>query len=179
MPAEMIGIVSNLEDQLYKDIKKLWALLERKCDCAAFEQYGHPHVSFQAARTSDIRQLKKDFQKLVSQIKPFEIEAGGLMHFDRKVICLEVRKTQRLLEIHQRINQFLQDQCRGLFEYYVPENWIPHITLAQEAPTMESFEKAWRELKDSTLRFRQRLHNICMVKWYPDKKIRIIRRYHL
>jgi 2'-5' RNA ligase len=179
MATETIGIVSNLEDRPYKDVKRLWALLKRKYDCVAYEQYGHPHVSFQAANSSDIRQLKKSLQTLAAQIEPFEIEAGGIMHFNRKVICLEVRKTERLIQIHQRINQFLQSRCRGLFEYYLPAKWIPHITLAQEAPTIESFEKAWRELKNSKLRFRQRLHNMCMVKWCPDGRIRIAKRYKL
>jgi 2'-5' RNA ligase len=176
---ETIGIVSNLEGQPYKKIKKLWASLERKYDCVAFEQYAHPHVSFQAARTSDIRQLKTDFQKLVSQIKPFKIEVGGLRHFDKKVIYLQIRKTQELVEIHRLVDHFLQTRCQDLFEYYTPENWIPHLTLAQKVPTVRNFEKAWHELTDSRLRFRQRLHNICMVKWYPDGKIKIAKRCEL
>jgi 2'-5' RNA ligase len=176
---ETIGIVSNLEGQLYKNVKKLWVSLERKYDCTAFQQYPHPHVSFQAARTLDIRQLKTDFQKLVSQIKPFEIEVGGLRHFDKKVIYLQIGKTQELVKIHRLVDHFLKTRCQDLFEYYTPKNWIPHLTLAQKIPNVRNFEKAWRELTDSRLRFRQKLHNICMVKWYPDGKIKIAKRYIL
>ena len=176
---DTIGIVSNLEGKPYKDIKKLWAWLEREYSCVAYEAYSHPHVSFQAAKTSDIRQLKRDVQKLASQIKPFEIEVGGLLHFDKKVICLQIRKTRELVKLHKLVNQFLEARCRDLFDYYLPHNWIPHITLAQEVPAARSFEKAWRELRDSNIRFRQRLNNICMVKWYPNGKIKIHSRYRL
>ena len=176
---ETIGIVSNLEGQPYKNIKKLWASLERKYDCVAFEQYAHPHVSFQAARTSDIRRLKREMQKLTLRIKPFEIEVDGLLHFDKKVICLQIKKTRRLLEIHKMINRFLEARCRDLFYYYIPANWIPHITVVQEVPATGSFENAWGELRDSKIKFRQRLGNMCMVKWYPNGKIKIARRYEL
>jgi 2'-5' RNA ligase len=176
---ETIGIVSNLEGKPYKNIKKLWASLERRYDCTAFEQYAHPHVSFQAARTSDVRRLKTDLQKLVSQIEPFVVEVKGIGHFDKKVIYLRIRKTQELVKIHRLVEQFLQIRCQDLFEYYTPENWIPHLTLAQEIPIIRNFEKAWRELTDSRLRFRQRLHNICMVKWHSDGKIKIAKRYIL
>lgn len=176
---ETIGIVSNLEGQPYKNIKKLWASLERKYDCVAVEQYAHPHVSFQAARTSDIRQLKRDMQKLTSRIKPFEIEVCGLLHFDKQVICLQIKKTGELLQVHKWINRFLEARCRDLFGYYRPENWIPHLTLAQRVPAERVFQKAWAELEDSRIEFRQRLHNLCMVRWCSDGKIRISKRYEL
>jgi 2'-5' RNA ligase len=179
MAMDTIGIVSNIEGQPYKDIKRIWAWLEREHNCVAYQAYSHPHLSFQAATTSDIRQLKRDMSMLTSRIKPFEIEVGGLLHFDKKVICLKIRKTRELVKIHTLVNQFLEARCRDLFDYYVPDNWIPHVTLAQEVPTAGSFDKAWRELRESKIRFRQRLNNICMVKWYPNGKIKIHSRYSL
>jgi len=176
---DTIGVVSNLEGKAYKDIKKLWARPEREYNCVAYEAYSHPHVSFQAARTSDIKGLKKEMQKLTSRIRPFEIEVGGLLHFDKKVICLQVKKTRELAEVHKLINRFLEARCRDLFHYYIPANWIPHITVVQEIRAAKSFEMAWRELKDSKIKFRRRLGNICMVKWYPDGKIKIARSYKL
>ena len=176
---DTIGVVSNLEGMPYKDIKKLWARLEREYDCVAYEAYSHPHVSFQAAKTADIRGLKREMQKLASEINPFEIEVGGLLHFDKKVICLKIKKTRELSEVHKLINQFLEARCRDLFHYYISTNWIPHITVVQDIPAAGSFERAWRELRDSKIKFRQRLSNICMVKWYPNGKIKIARRYEL
>lgn len=92
---------------------------------------------------------------------------------------MEIAKTRKLIEIQRRMNQFLKRRCKGLPEYYEPRNWLPHVTLAMDDLTGRNFENAWAELKDSTVRFRQKLHNLCIVKQYPSGKIRIDRRYEL
>ena len=179
MSPETIAIVSNLEGQPYKDVRRLWKLLERSYGCKAIQAYSHPHVSFQSARTPDVRQLKRDFENVVSQIRPFEIEVVGARHFRKDVIYLAVKRTRELAKIHKLINRFLESRCQDLVELYAPEHWLPHVTLAMEDLTEDNFEKAWMEFGGSNIRFKQRLHNICMVKWFPDGTIRIAKRYKL
>jgi 2'-5' RNA ligase len=179
MSAEMIGIVSNLEGEPYRDVKKLWTLFERKYNSRAIQAYLHPHFTFQIAKTQDIRQLKSDFVKPLSGIKPFEIEVEGFRHFRKDVIYLAVKKTRELTRIHKLISRSMESRCSDLLELYTPENWIPHVTLAMEDLTENNFERAWKEFKGSNIRFKQRIHNICMVKFYPDGKIRIAKRYRL
>jgi len=179
MPMEQIWIVSILENKPYKDVKNLWRLFERKYKSVGVQIFSHPHVTFQGGRTDDTRQLKRDFQGIASKMGPFEIEVSGARHFGRKVIYLEVEKTPGSVEINKRINQFLKAHCHDLFEDCTPGNWIPHITLAMDDLTAGNFQKAWTDLRDSELRFRQRLHNLCIVKQYPGGKVRIARRYEL
>jgi len=176
---DQIWIVSVLEDKPYRDVKNLWKLFETKYNSVAVQIFSHPHVTFQGGKTDNARQLKKDFQEIISKTKPFEIEVNGPRHFNKKVIYLEVEKTYKLVEINQRINQFLKAYCHDLFEDYTPWNWIPHITLAMDDLTAGNFQKAWTELRDSELRFRQKLHNLCIVKQYPSGKVRIAGRYEL
>jgi 2'-5' RNA ligase len=179
MAMDTIGIVSNIEGQPYRDIKRLWTLFERRYDSRAVRAYSHPHICYQAAKTSNVGQLKRDFQQLISQIRPFEIDVDGFRHFRKDVIYLGVRKTRELTRTHKVINRFLEAHCQDLFELYFPEHWIPHITLAMEDLTEDNFKKAWREFQGSDIRYKQRVRNICMVKWYPDGKIKIVRRYEL
>ncbi|UCB51556.1 MAG: hypothetical protein JSV10_06050, partial [Candidatus Zixiibacteriota bacterium] len=75
--------------------------------------------------------------------------------------------------------RFLRARCHGLFQDYAPGNWIPHVTLAMDDLTKSNFEKAWADLKDTRIRFRQELHNLCVVKQHPNGKIKIARRYSL
>lgn len=179
MSTEKIGIVSNLEDEPYRLVKRFWNLFERKFNSVAIQDYSHPHVSFQVARTHNIKELKKDFERIAAKIRPFEIEINGVRHFDEKAIYLKVEKTARLLKIHRLINGFLEDHCYGMIEYYTPGIWIPHVTLAMDDLTKANFRKAWAELKDARIKYRQRLHNVCLVKWYPGGKIKIAKRYEL
>lgn len=176
---EKIGIVSNLEDLPYRDVKKLWALFERKYNSKAIQAYSHPHFTYQIAKTSDVKRLKVDFEKVTSGITPFEIEVIGLRHFRKDVIYLGLKRMRELAGIHRLIHRFLETNCQGLLDLYAPEHWIPHITLAMEDLTEENFGKAWGELQRSRIRFKQTLHNVCMVKWTPDGKIRIAKRYKL
>jgi len=179
MSIHTIGIVSNLEGKPYADVKKLWALFERKYDSRAIQAYSHPHFTYQIAKTPDIRALKAEFQKLAAQIEPFEIEVDGTRHFRKDVIYLAVGKTRELAGIHRLVHRFLETRCRNLLDLYAPKHWIPHVTLAMEDLTEDNFEKAWREFEGSRIRFRQRIHNICLVKFYPDGKIRIAERCEL
>lgn len=179
MAAQLIGIVSNLEDQPYREVKKLWALFERKYSSRAIQAYSHPHFTYQIARTSDIKGLKFEFRKLAGQIGPFEIEVHGARHFRKDVIYLAVRKTRELAGIHGQVHRVLETRCQDLLELYTPKNWIPHITLAMEDLTEDRFEEAWKEFEGSKIAFKQRVHNLCMVKFYPDGKIRIAKRCQL
>jgi len=176
---DTIGIVSNIEGQPYKDIKRLWTLFERKYDSKAVQAYSHPHICYQAAKTSNAGELKKDLRHLILQIRPFEIEVNGLRHFRKDVIFLGVKKTRKLAAIHKLVHRFLEAHCQDLFELYFPEHWIPHITLAMEDLSEDNFRRAWREFKGSNIRYKQRVHNVCMVKWHPNGKIKIARRYEL
>ena len=176
---DTIGVVSILEDKPYKTVKELWRLFEKEFDSVGVLTFNHPHITFQAGKTESIRQLKKDFQKFVSNIKPFDIEVNRTRHFNKKVIYLRVGKTTELIRINKLINQFLKTHCQSLFKYFTPPNWIPHVTLAMDDLTEENFERAWSQLKHSKIKFKQKLHNICIVKWHPDGKIRIAKKYEL
>jgi 2'-5' RNA ligase len=179
MTTETIGIVANLHGQPYREVRRLWALFERSYGCKAIQAYSHPHVSFQAAKTRDLGQLKADFRKAVSQIRPFEVEVNGVRHFRKDVIYLAVKRTRELVKMHRQVHRFLETHCQDIVELYSPKHWIPHVTLAMEDLTEDDFEKAWSQLRGSKFRFKQRLHQICMVKLHPDGKIRIAKRYQL
>jgi len=173
-----IGILSILEGESYKTVKRLWKLFETKYNSTGVQTFAHPNITFQGGKIDNLKELKKDFEILIKKIKPFEIEINGLGHFNKKVIYLKVKKTKELININKLINQFLRSYSSELFEYYVPKNWIPHITLAMDDLTEKNFKKAWFELKKQKWNFKQQIHNICIVKWYPNK-IRIIKKYYL
>ena len=177
MITSQIWIVSVLENKPYKDVKKIWKLFEKKYGSVGVQIFSHPHVTFQGGKSDNLRELKKGFQEIASKMKPFEIGVSGIAHFDKKVIYLKVEKTNSLIELNKLINQFLKSHCTGLLEYFTPENWIPHITLAIDDLTEENFEKAWNQLKHSKIKFKQKLHNICIVKRYPNGKIKIAQKY--
>jgi 2'-5' RNA ligase len=174
-----IWIVSLLEGEPYRSVGNLWRLFENKYNSVGVQIFSHPHITFQGGKAENPRRLKKDFLKVVSQIKPFGIKISGTRHFDKKAICLKVEKTKELIEINKQVNRFLETYCQSLLEHYAPGIWTPHITLAMDDLTEENFEKAWTKLKNSRIEFKQKLHNICMVKRFLNGKVKIDKRYQL
>lgn len=174
-----IWIVSILEDKPYKDVKNLWKLFEREYNFIGVQIFSHPHITFQGGKSDNLRQLKRSCQEMALKIKPFRIEVSGIAHFDKKVIYLKVERTDSLIKLNKLVNRFLKNHCDDRLEYFTPKNWSPHITLATDDLTKRNFEKAWDELKDSKIKFKQKLHNLCLVKRCPDGKIRIAKRYKL
>jgi len=84
-----------------------------------------------------------------------------------------------LVRLNKLINQFLEKYCKNLFEYYTPKKWVPHITLAMDDLTEDSFERALNELSKNKIQFKLKLHNLCIVKRYPSGKIKIVKKYKL
>jgi 2'-5' RNA ligase len=173
-----VGILSILEDEPYKMTRKLWKLFERTYRSRGVQTFNHPNITFQAVKTTNLKELRKEFQKVVGEIEPFEIEVDGVGHFDKKVIYLSVKKTKNLARINKLANEFLR-MYGELFESYYPDRWTPHITLAMEDLTETSFDQAWNRLANHKIEFRQTLHNICIVKQQRSAKIRIDKRYQL
>lgn len=179
MSIDTIGILSILENKPYKEVKKLWKLFEKKYNSTGVRTFNHPNVTFQGGKTYNIKQLKNDFNGIISKIKPYEINVSEIGHFNKEVVYLKVKNSNNLLKINRLINKFLKNYCKELFEYCIPKNWVPHITLAMDDLTNENFEKAWHELNNINIEFKQTLHNICIVRLYPDRKIRIVKKFEL
>ena len=91
----------------------------------------------------------------------------------------KVEKTETLIQINKLIYQFLKNYCKNLFAYYTPEKWVPHITLVMNDLSEETFERGWNKVNRLKIRFKQTLHNICIVKQYPNKKIKIVKKFRL
>lgn len=176
---QQIWIVSILENKPYKEVKKIWKFIEKEYSSSGVQLFKHPHMTFQGGKTKNPGQVYKDFKDVVSKIKPFWIEVCGVRHFNKEAIWLKVEKTKNMIELSELINDFMKEHCRDLFGCYAPEKWIPHITLAMGDLTEDNFEKAWKELKKQKIGFKQKLHNICIVRQYPDGKIKIAKRYKL
>ena len=176
---DTIGIPSILENKRYEDVTNLWELFEKEYGSVGVQTFSHPQIAFEGGKTDNLGQLTRDFQEIASKTKPFGIEVSGVGHFNREVIYLKVKKTSGLTRINERIDKFVNDRCEDLFPYYVPEHWIPYITLEMDDLTEENVEKAWAELKNSKIEFKQELHSTCIVKWYPDGRIRIVEKWEL
>lgn len=177
-----IVVESILEGEAYKEIKRMWKFCEREYDSKAVQNFPHPHLSFQGGICDDIKKIDANLENLSTRIKPYLLRMGGINSFEKleRVIFLEVEKTKTLQLIHQKIDDLLRKHCAHTFELCSPQNWHPHVTLAHQDLTVDNFQKAKKELQNYHLRYKLRVHNVCLVRWYDnDRKIRIYKKYAL
>ncbi len=176
-----VGVVSVLEGETYKETKRRWRFFEREYNSRAIQNFAHPHLSFQGGLGEDIKMIDVDLKKLSYQIKPFLIRIEGINTFKEpdRAIFLEVVRTKILQRIHKKIDALLGKYCSRTFKLYSPQNWHPHVTLAHGDLTPNNFQKAKKDLENYHPRYKLKVHNICLVKWYDKDKIRIYKKYVL
>jgi 2'-5' RNA ligase len=182
MRAIKLGVVSILEGEACSEAKSMWRLFEKEYDSKAIQNFPHPHLSFQAGISEDLQAIDLDLKKLTSQISPFPVIIGGIDTFKKpeRVIYLTVTRTKILQRVHKKIDKLLQKYCSQTFRFYSPQDWTPHITLAQGDITPNLFRKAKKDLENYHPHYRLILHNFCLVRWYDrDRKIRIHKKYIL
>jgi 2'-5' RNA ligase len=176
-----VGVVSILEGDAYKEVKRMWRFFEKEYDSRAIQNFPHPHLSFQGGICQDIKVVDGDLKKLCARVKPFFIRVDGINTFEKpeQVIFWEVVKTSTLQRVHRKIDALLQKYCSRTFRFYSPQNWHPHVTLAQRDLTSTNFQKAKKDLGNCHPQYKLRMHNVCLVKWYGKDRIRIYKKYAL
>lgn len=181
MRSTKVGVVSILEGDVYNQAKRMWRFFEREYDSRAIQNFAHPHLSFQGGLCEDIKVIDADLRKLSARTKPFLIRIEGINTFKEpdRAIFLEVIQTKTLQGIHKKIDALLRKYCSPTFELYSPQNWHPHVTLAHGDLTLNNFQKAKKDLQNYHPRYKLKLHNICLVRWYDKDKIRIYKKFVL
>ena len=159
----------------------MWRFFEREYNFKAVQNFPHPHLSFQVGICEDIKIISANLKKISAHIKPFLIKIEGMNTFDEpdRVIFWEVIPTKILQKVHNKIDTLLQEYCSQTFALCSPQNWHPHVTLAQEDLTPNKFQKAKKDLKNYQPRYKLKIHNICLVRWHDRDKIRIYKKYIL
>lgn len=176
-----VGVVSILEGDVYKETKRMWRFFDREYNSKAIQNFAHPHLSFQGGICEDIKMIDANLKKLSAQIKPFLIRIEGINSFKEpdRAIFIKVVRTKTLQRVHEKIDALLRKYCSQTFKLYSPQNWHPHVTLACEDLTQRNFQKAKKDLENYHPRYKLKVHNICLVKWYDKDKIRIYKKYVL
>lgn len=77
-----------------------------------------------------------DLQRLAAETAPLELRFDSLSAFNsaQGIIFLAPVMTRRLLELHQKVQTAVAADGLTPNPYYLPDLWVPHVTLAVEQP---------------------------------------------
>jgi 2'-5' RNA ligase len=133
----MHGIVALLDDEHTSKVDAIWGELHDSCGLTCIQMTPFPHFSWHIAEKYDFDHLEEKLALIARQMAPFTIRTAGLGVFTGKnlVVYITIVKDSQLLELHQHIWKETQSMGSGVSPLYAPDQWMPHITLANRDVT--------------------------------------------
>jgi len=129
----MHAVVSLLDHHYYERVENLWSELASKFGLQGIYRTPYPHFSYQVAAGYDVDKLSRALEEVASRTAPFRVSTAGIGLFtgSHPVLYLPVVRTPHLTGFHARLWKLLSPTATGVADYYRPEGWMPHITLAE------------------------------------------------
>ena len=125
------GIVAILDDATRQRMQDLWTEFEDKFGVHGVSITPYPHFSFHVADEYD-GALLDELEALVSIVSPMTFRTAGLGIFtgDVPVIHISVVRHGALSRLHKALHSIGDKYGENNIDYYAPNNWLPHITIA-------------------------------------------------
>jgi 2'-5' RNA ligase len=162
----MHGVVSLLDHKHYQLTEKLWHELEGGLGLRGVYITPFPHFSYQVAQGYDVATLEPILQRTARKAKEFKVKTSGLGIFTGKppVLYIPVVRTQALSQFHHALWNELSYSGSGIVEYYHPDTWMPHITIAFGDIHTGNLPQAIRLLSERSFNWEIAVNNISFIE---------------
>jgi 2'-5' RNA ligase len=130
----MQGVVTLLDDRHYARVQAIWEELEQKFGVRGMFVMQYPHFSYQVAEAYDELACESRLKELAARTRPFRVRTAGLGVFTvaSPVLYVPLVRTPQLSELHRDIWDGVgHPTLSPVTHYYHPDEWAPHVTLAQ------------------------------------------------
>jgi 2'-5' RNA ligase len=161
----MHGIVSLLDDEHYALVEHLWDKLETELGVHGLYKTPLPHFSYHVAGGYDLDLLESILPRLASWCATFRARTTGLGVFsgDHPVLYVPVVRNSTLNALHQRLWHELAVASTDTVEYYRPERWMPHITLADGGVVKDHLPDIVRLLSPRAFDWKIEVNNLSLI----------------
>ncbi len=164
----MHGVVSLLDDAHSRLVEDVWAELKRDLGLAGVYVTPYPHFSYHVAASYDAARLEPQLAEIAAGTDPFEVAVAGLGVFagPAPVLYIGVVRSAALAALHGCLWSALTGRglASGALDYYAPEAWMPHITLAVGDLDGERLAEAMRRLGRRSFDWRSRVDNLAYIE---------------
>lgn len=162
----MHGIVSLLDDDHYQMVEDVWRGLEETLGLRGVYVTPFPHFSYHVADHYDVEELEPILQEFAAQTAPFEVLTTGLGIFTGgiyPVIYANVARSPTLSAVNAALWSKVEAVSAGIVEYYHPEQWVPHVTLAHGDIRQEQLAEAIRVLSQWDFTWQIAVDNVALL----------------
>lgn len=129
----MQGIVTCFDEAFNQKIEVIWRDLENQFGLENAVLPKIPHFSYHVATDYDIPAIKQAMEVIGNSMQAFSIQTSGIGIFTGMypVVYLPIAMTTELARLHEQIWKGVNSHSQNSQIYYVPQQWMPHITLVQ------------------------------------------------
>jgi len=162
----MNGIVSRLDPQSHHRIETLQNDILQRCELVRSDLPA-PHLTWQVVEKYDLVQLDCVLKKFITHASPFTVRLAGLGIFTgpAPILYVAVTKDEPLLRFHEQLWQWVYPIAQEPAPYYLPDAWVPHITLAMSVLAREDLLCALDQLAYQPFDWEIRIdHLVCIAQ---------------
>lgn len=176
----MLAIASLLDPEADQQTRSMWQMLEDKCGLFGIMAAPYPHFSWFASEDIVWSPARRKLARIARKIKPFKVRTAGLGIFSGPVPVLYVAlvKSPELLEIHRAMWKRMEKHLVKPLDYYSPEEWMPHITIAHGDLDPAKISCAVEDFAFESVKFEVAINNISVI-YHSDKGVGIKSRFEL
>lgn len=132
MSETMYAIIATLDETTNQKIRNLWQELKDMSlsDYAYQVRDREPHITLADFETIAVEEVLESLGDKLNLTLPLELSFQAIGSFlGSSIVFLGPTKTPGLAKLHKHIHDLL-GQLVAVDSQYVPEVWIPHLTLA-------------------------------------------------
>jgi hypothetical protein len=161
----MHAVISLLPQPLYKQVEAIWKELERRFGLQGVQVTPFPHLTWQVAEDYDLDALPGLLEQLAADIRPVPVRTAGLGIFTgpSPVAYVAVINSPYLSEVQHTIWNTLDPIASQPVTYYLPNMWIPHISLAYGDLEIDLVDDVMEWLLDQDYNWNMTIDNIAYV----------------
>lgn len=158
-----------------KKIRELWNIIARK-NISNFMLVNNmtPHITLTVFNDIEHKLVNDKLKKFTKEIKPFKIVFSHIGSFPSNngqgVVFLSPTVTIELLRFHKKFHKYFTDYQDGQEEYYLPDKWVPHCTLALNI-SQDKVNKTMSKIMSNFKPIEAKVKTINFVKYQPAKII--------
>ena len=156
-----------------RKIRAIWSeLANKKLPVFMLDNACRPHISLSVYDSINVDAANAILSAFCRTQSCFRLFLGfiGVFTTDENVVFAAPAMTEELMIIHRRFHDLSSDIDEKPWVYYIPDNWQPHCTMAEQVPD-QKFCQVLMEIKRSFTPAEVIVESIGIVEFAPTKLI--------